>query len=194
MWPYSACTSASARSASIRCSGVSPIQDPGRERDPQLAGGADALEPLLGVLGRRALVDDEGGLDRLEHQPLRGRHLAQPGELVARSHTDVRVRKQPALKRPLAGPGDVVGERLVPVFGKPRGDLRVHLRLLAGEDEQLLRVAPLGVVEHPLDLVGRVQMRLACRERAVLAVALARPRERDRVVPAERHPAHWGGV
>ena len=59
-------------------------EDPARERDPQLAGGADRREPQRRVLGRRALVGDEVGAQRLEHQPLRGRHLAQPGEVVAR--------------------------------------------------------------------------------------------------------------
>ena len=40
-----------------------PDQDPARERDPQLAGGRDRLDPPRRVLGRRARVD---GL----HQPL----------------------------------------------------------------------------------------------------------------------------
>ena len=39
------------------------------------------------VLGRRPLVDDEVRVDRLEHQPLRGGHLAQPGQLLAASST-----------------------------------------------------------------------------------------------------------
>ena len=50
--------------------------------------------------------------------------------------------------------------------------LRVHLRLLAGEHEQLLHASVRGVVEHLLHLGGRVEMRLVRRERAVLAVAL----------------------
>ena len=86
-WPCSACTAASASSAAIALVlGVSPMpdEDPARERDPQLAGGADRLQPPLRVLGRRALVGDEVGVDRLEHQPLRGGHLAQPREVVAR--------------------------------------------------------------------------------------------------------------
>src|SRR5213079_2214927 len=40
------------------------------------------------------------------------------------------------------------------------------------------------------DLVGRVQVRTMRRERAVLAVALARPRQRDGVVPREGDAAH----
>ena len=41
-------------------------------------------QPQLRVLGRRALVGDEVGADRLEHQPLRGGDLAQAREVVAR--------------------------------------------------------------------------------------------------------------
>ena len=60
-----------------------------------------------GMLGRRALVDDEVGVHRLEHQPLRGGHLAQPRELARAKRADVRVRQHPALERALARPGDV---------------------------------------------------------------------------------------
>ena len=61
-----------------------PDEDPARERDPQLAGGADRLQPPRRVLGRRALVRDQSALDRLEHQSLRGGHLPQPREVDAR--------------------------------------------------------------------------------------------------------------
>ena len=62
-----------------------PDEDPARERDPQLARRADRLQAPGGVLGRRALVDDEVGVDRLQHQPLRGGHLAQPRQVLAES-------------------------------------------------------------------------------------------------------------
>src|ERR671921_206656 len=68
--------------------------------------------------------------------------------------------------------------------------LGVDLGLLARQHEQLLRAAPRRLVEQPLDLVGRVQVRPVRRERAVLAVAPARPREREREVARERDPAH----
>jgi hypothetical protein len=51
-------------------------EDPAGERDPQLLGGADRRQALLRVFGRRALVGDQVGVDRLEHQPLRGGDLA----------------------------------------------------------------------------------------------------------------------
>ena len=66
--------------------------------------------------------------DRLEHQALRGGHLAQPGEVVAAEDAEVGVREQPALERALAGPDDVGGEVVVTLGGEPRGDLRVDLR------------------------------------------------------------------
>ena len=58
-----------------------PDEDPARERDAQLAGRADRRQAALGVLRRRALVGDEIGVDGLEHEPLRRRHLAQPREV-----------------------------------------------------------------------------------------------------------------
>ena len=42
---------------------------------------------------------------RLEHQPLRRRHLAQSREILAREHAQVRVRQQAPLERPFAVPG-----------------------------------------------------------------------------------------
>ena len=59
-----------------------PDQDPAGERDLQLAGGADEVEPHVRVLRRRPLVDDEVRVDRLQHQPLRRRDLAQPGQVA----------------------------------------------------------------------------------------------------------------
>ena len=85
-------------------------EDAARERDPQLARGADRGQPQRGVLGRRALVGDEIGPDRLDHEPLRGRHLAQPREVGAAEDAEVGVREQPALERALAGPDDVGDE------------------------------------------------------------------------------------
>ena len=102
------------------------------------------------VLGRRAGVH---GLhqalgDRLEHQAHRRVHLAQPLEVVAVEHAEVRVRQQPALERPLARPDHVGGEVLVAVLAQAPRDLGVHLGPLAGQHEQLLAAAAGGVVEH----------------------------------------------
>ena len=59
-----------------------PHQDPAGERDLQLAGRADGLQPPGRVLGGRALVDHQVRVDRLQHQPLRGGHLAQAREVA----------------------------------------------------------------------------------------------------------------
>jgi hypothetical protein len=133
----------------------------------------------------RSSVDHQVRVGRLEHQALRGGHLAQPGEIVPLDRADVRVRQEPALERPLARPGHVRREVRVAVAVEPCGDLRVHLRPLARQDQQLLGVAADRVVEHPLDLVRRVQVGAVRRERAVLAVAPARPRQRQREVARE---------
>ena len=169
-----------------------PDQDPARERDLQLAGGSDRLDPQRRVLGRRAGVD---GLhqplgNRFEHQALRSGDLAQPSQVLPRQDAQVGVWQQPALERPLAGPDDVGGEVLVPVVLQPRGDNGVDLRFLAGQHQQLLDAMALdGLIEDPLHLLRRVQVRLVGRERAVLAVAAARPRERQREIAAERDAA-----
>src|SRR5687768_14299828 len=66
-------------------------------------------------------------------------------------------------------------------------------RVVAGEDEQLLDVAPHGPVEQLLDLLGLMQVRAVRLERAVLAVRHAGPREGERDVAREGdaapHPA-----
>ena len=164
-------------------------QDPAGERDPQLLGGGDRGQPLLGVLGRRALVGDEVRVDRLEHQALRGGDRAQPGEVVAAEDAEVRVRQHAALERPLARPDDVGGEVLEAERVQPLADAGVVVGRLAGEHEQLLDATAGGAVDQPLDLGGLLQVRLVRRERAVLAVAAARARQRQRQVAGERDAA-----
>ena len=162
-----------------------PDEDAAREGDPQLAGGANGGQPLLGVLGRRALVGGEVGVDRLEHQALRGGDLAQAREVVARQDAEVGVGQQPALEPLLAGPHDVGGEVLEAPLAEALAHARVMVGRLAGEDEQLLDAPARGVVEQRGHLVGRVQVRTVRGEGAVLAEALARARERERDVARE---------
>ena len=157
-------------------------QDPAGEGNAQLAGGPDRLQSHRRVLGGRALVDHQLGVDRLQHQALRGGDLAQPGEVLARERTEVGVRQHAPLQRTLTGPRDVGGEVGVTVLRQPRRHLGVDLGPFAGEHEQLLRAAAGGVVEDPLDLRGRVEVRPVRRERAVLAVALTGPRQREREI------------
>jgi hypothetical protein len=167
-----------------------PHQDPARERDPQLARGPDRLQASLGVLGRRSLVHHQVGIDRLEHQALRRRHLAQPAQVLRGEDAKVRVGQQPPLQCPLAGPDHVGDEVLVAVLAESRRHLGVDLGRLAGEDQQLLRVAPHGLLEPFLDLVRRVEVGAMGGEGAVLAVAAARARQRQRVVAREGDAPH----
>ena len=169
-----------------------PDEDAARERDSQLAGRRDRVEPDPRVLGRRSGVDrlHQPLADRLQHQSLRGGHLAEPPVVLAACDADVRVREDPPRQRLLAGPADVGGEVVVAPAAEPLGDERVDLRTLAGEDEQLLDVADGGRVE-PLDHgLGRMDVSLVGRERAVLAVAAAGPRERERQVAREGDAPH----
>ena len=110
-------------------------------------------------------------------------------------HAEVGVRQQAPLERPLAHPHDVSGEVLVPVLAQPRAHLGVDLRALAGQHQQLLDLPAGRPVEDLEHLLGRVQMGRVGGERAVLAVAPARPRQRQRQVAREGDPAtHAGAV
>ncbi len=195
MWPWRSLTAASASSEAIRSSSVSPIPT----RMPLVNGIRSSPAASIvrrrsrRVLGRRAGVHrlHQALRDRLEHQPLRGGHLAQPGQVLARSgrrgscaagaRARARARRpRPRRRRSPSWPQDA----------KPRGDLRVDLGPLAGEHEQLLGVSPHRLVEPALDLVGRVEVRPMGREGAVLAVAAAGPRQRERVVAREGDAPH----
>ena len=128
--------------------------------------------------------------DRLEHQTLGGGHLAQAPEVLDRQHPEVGVGQDPALQRLLTGPHHVGGEVRKAELDQARRDAGVHLGLLAGEHEQLLDpMLARRAIEDRGDLVGRVQVRLVGRERAVLAVAAACTRERQREIAAEGDPA-----
>ena len=166
-------------------------EDAAGERDLQLAGRFDHLQAPCRVLAGRPGVHGahEALGDRLEHEALRGAHLAQARKLLAREHAEVGVRQQPALERALASPGDIRGEVGVPVGAQPLAHLGVDLGALAGQDEQLLHPPARSAVEHREHLIGRIQVRLVGGEGAVLAVAATGARQRQREVAAERDPA-----
>ena len=193
IWPCSACSAASAceRFDALLLALADADEDPAREGDLQLARRPDRLGPPRWMLGRRPGVHRlhqtlRGGL---EHQPLRGAHLAQARQVGAREHAQVGVRQQAALERSLACPRDIAGEVRVPVLAEQRRYARIDLGALAGEHQQLLDLAPGGPVEHREHLVGRVKVGPVCGERAVLAVAATGPRQRQRQVARERDPA-----
>ena len=118
MWPWRAWTAASASSEATRSSSVSPMPT----RIP-LVNGIRSSPASSIVSSRRAgcLVGEPAWTlhqalgDRLQHQALRGGHLAQAGQVLAREDAEVGVRQQAALERPLAGPDHVGGEVLVAV-------------------------------------------------------------------------------
>ena len=191
MWPCRAWTAAIASSEATRSSAVSPIPT----RIPVVNGIRSS--PAASIVASRTsgcllgdpLVSHEAGVDRLEHQSLRSRDLTQSGEVPRADRADVRVREKPPVERLLAGPDDVGREVDVPPGVEATGDLSVDLRLLAGQDEELLDPATDRPIQELLDLRRRVEMGLVGRERAVLAVAAARSRERERQVAREGDPA-----
>jgi hypothetical protein len=162
-----------------------PHEDPARERDAQLAGRPDGLQPQRRIFRRRALVGHQVRPQRLEHHPLRGRDLAQPRQLVERQRAQVRVRQQPALERPLAAPGHVAHEVVESQLRQAGAHAGVVCRVVARQDEQLLHPAADSAVEQALDLSGLVQVRPVRGKGAVLAVRDARSRKRQRQVPGE---------
>ena len=94
-----------------------PDQDPGRERDAELAGEADRLEARGGALVGRAEVRPatlrQAVGDGLQHDPLRRRDLPQRRQLVARHHAGIRVREEAGLfEDELAHPREVLDRRL----------------------------------------------------------------------------------
>jgi hypothetical protein len=167
-----------------------PDEDPGREWDPELSGESDRLEASGRVLRRGALVDDQARVRRLKHQALRGGHLPEAEKVLAGQHPEIGMREHAPLDRALARPDHIRGEVLMSPVPESLGDDRVDLGPLPGEDQELFAVPPDRLIEPALDLTGVVDVRLVCREGAVLAVALARSRQRKGVVARERDPAH----
>lgn len=114
-----------------------PDEDSAGERDAQLAGGPDRLQAQRGMLGRRTLMGDQVGVDGLQHQPLRGCDLPQPGQVRLGEHAQVGVGQQSARQGLLTHPDHVAGEVLEAQLVQSHPDTRVDLRLLAGQHEQL---------------------------------------------------------
>ena len=140
-------------------------QDAARERDRELAGQPDRLEPHGGHLVRRrpvrpALQREPVG-DRLEHDPHRRRHRAQQLELVPAHHARVQVREHPRLVEHAAGTVREVLDR------RREAELRELLTSdpvaqlgLVAEGEQRFRAARRGSgpgdLEHLVDRTGRL--------------------------------------
>ena len=98
-WPWRPCDAAMARSAA---SWPGPVvadadQDPGGERDGQLARRLQRGQPARRLLVGCAAVRRQPFGQRLEHHPLARRDLAQPGQLVGEERAGVGVGEQPRL-------------------------------------------------------------------------------------------------
>ena len=145
------------------------------------------------MLGRRAGVHrlHQALGHRLEHQAHRRVHLAQPLEVRAVEHAEVRVRQQPALERPLAGPDHVGGEVLVavlaPAAARPRRSTSGISPVSTSSSLQPRRAASSSMRSTSS---GACRCGAVRRERAVLAVAAARARQRQRVVAREGDASH----
>ena len=164
-------------------------QDAARERDRELAGQPDRLEPHGGhLVGRgpvRPALQRQPVGDRLEHDPHRRRHRAQQLELVPAHHARVEVREHPRLVEHAAGAVREVLDR------RREAELRELLASdpvaqlgLVAEGEQRLRAARRGSRPGDLEhLVDRQEGSLAAarrpRERAVAADIAAQRRQRN---------------
>ncbi len=175
-WPCSSPSALRASSASIRSVArlADPDQDPARERDRELSGEPDRLEPagrhLVGRGPVRPALRRQPVGDGLEHDPHRGRHGPQERELVTAHHARVEVRQKPGLvEHELRAAREVLerrgaAERCELVTGDPVAELR-----LVAEREQRLRAAGGGTG------TGDLEHLLLAHERSLPATR--RPRE-----------------
>ena len=178
------------RGEPLRARLADPDQDPGRERDPQLAGEAHRLEPARGLLvGRgpvRAAACAEPLGRRLEHDPHRRRDRPQPLELGrASSRPGLRCGSSPVS----SSTSRAQRSRYSIVVAQPsaasssRRDPVAELWLVA-EGEQRLGAAGLGARARDRQhlLLGQVRPLAASGrpgERAVAADVAAERRQRD---------------
>ena len=152
-------------------------------------GEPDRLQPhgraLVGRAEVRPAALGEPVGRRLEHDPLRRRHLAQRRQLVARHHAGVRVRQQAGLvEHEPAHAHEVLDRRLAAELGEllARGPVAA-LRLVA-EREQRLATARRGAGARDVQHLVRGHVRALALprrrgERAVVADVAAELRQRD---------------
>ena len=118
-------------------------EDPRREGDAQLPGQPERLQPhgraLVGRPEVRSSALGEPVGRRLEHDPLRGRDLAQRRQLVARHHARIRVRQQAGLvEHEPAHAHEVLDRRLATELGELLAcDPVATLRLVAEREQRL---------------------------------------------------------
>ena len=172
-------------------------EDAARVRDREPAGAVDRVQAHLGQLVGRAEVRHaalrEPGAGRLEHDPLRGRDLAQREQLVVVEDAGIGVRQEARLAQDEAravrqvGGGRREPEPLELLARRPVA----QLGLVAEREERLVTAGVAALGGDREHLVGREVAALAAprrpRERAVVADVAAEVRERDEDLGRERH-------
>ena len=180
-----------------------PDQDARRERDPELAGQPEGLQPsgrpLVGRAEVRPTALGEPVGDRLEHDSLRGRDAAEPFELSGAHHARVRVRQEARLgQHELGHPREVVDRRLAAELCQLLPRHPVAALGLVTEREQRLPAPGLGACprdrEHLVRRqVGALSPARRLRERAVVADVAAQGRQRDEDLGRVRHERSLAG-
>ena len=132
-------------------------QDPGGERDVQLAGGIERGQAAGRVLVGGAAVGLEVGGQGLDHHALAGRDRAQLRQLVGVEGAGIGVGEEAGLLQDEAtGVGEVVHRRGEPVVVEPLAGQRVpQLGALAQGEERLVAPGRLAGPGDGQDLLGR---------------------------------------
>ena len=176
-------------------------EDAARVRDREPPGAVDRVQAHLGQLVGRAEVRHaalrEARARRLEHDPLRGRDLAQREQLVVVEDAGIGVRQEARLAQHEARAVRQVGggrREAEPLELLARGPV-AQLGLVAEREERLVAAGVAALHGDREHLVGRHVAALAAarrpRERAVVADVAAEVRERDEDLGRERHERPW---
>ncbi len=175
-------------------------QQAGGEGDPGLPGGFEGAEPPgRGLVGRGA-VGGQVRVERLDHHPLAGRDLAQPGQGLAVEGACVGMGQEAGLlQHRLARGRQVVDGRRVTVALEPSACHRIPILGSLPESEESLMAtggpAGTGDVQHFFDRqVGGVQPGRCLGEGAVAAPVAAQHGEGDEHLGREGDPVAVGRV
>ena len=175
-------------------------QEPGGEGNRCRPGGLQGGQPAgRGLVGGRAM-GRQAGIHRLDHHALAGRHLSEPGELLAGQGAGVGVGEQPGLLEDgPAGGHQVVDGGREPMVGEPTPGIRVAVLGAFAEGEQRLvaarRPAGAGNLQHLVE--GEVRGLDPGRgfgEGAVSAAVTTQHGERDEDLGGEGDPVAMGAL
>ena len=170
-------------------------QDPGGERDGELARRLQRGQPARRLLVGCAAVRRQPLGQRLEHHPLARRDLAQPGQLVGEERAGVGVGEQPRLlHHEAAHVGEILDRRRVTLRLEPLvGRGVAQFGALAQGEERLVAPGRLSGARDGEDLLGgEVRRSDAARrlgEGAIAAAVAAEHGERHEDLRREGDPA-----